>query len=846
MGTSKQLSTIKVMKNFWKTVTLLLTLPLTASAQFGVVQPLHVNGNQFNDPYGNKVVLHGVMDTPNPYFNSWRWGYSANDGAISGCLNYFEKIFTAITDTRQGAYCNLFRLHLDPCWTNDPNKQSTGSETGEANISRFSSSRLEKYMQTVFWPIAQKALNHGMYVIMRPPGVCPQNLRVGDEYQNYLKTVWNIVSRNANVKQNSGVVMLELANEPVHIYNRYGQASATAMRDYFQPVIDVIRANGFNGIILVPGTGWQSNYRDYAQYPVRDNNYGYAVHDYPGWYNTSNTSYDHTRAINSFRDAVPVVTQKPIVITEVDWSPEKPGQGHYDEHGNWVVSNYGTWATANTTKWGYAYKAVLDHFDNISMTLSGTDTYIDVNTYLNTGRVTGAFGNMWEACGAACMYWYSLWAQKDYAHASGGSSSQPSQPSNPQPTPTDLSSSLIPAWTQGDFRPDGWACNDAGEYPASGTANLGPRVMKFTGGGDFEYGFYVRQSDASKTGFIEYGSTQGHLLSLNSFGNYCLTFNTVAWAGAPYVKAEVFTSAGNVIASTIVPCSRSVNKSTAASTAGSDLGYLSFYVLQKGNYSLRFTPVADANGSAGAWLEAVVGNVNLRYMDNPLVFTKANYVNPGWKILDGGNLVETGDAGSGPRIFNFPAGGQFSYGLYVRSSTQSLEDNYAEFGSRWGYGLRFLPGTYTLTYNCAAWTGTPYVKCEVLDEAGNVLGRSITYCSLNLNKNTSVSTANAPQGTVSFRVNTVGNYRLRWTPVANANGDAGYWDEVVIGHIKITQNSGNRISPRITEVDSEATAITDIEEAQQQKDVIYDLTGRKVTTPTKGIVIKNGKKIVIR
>ena len=159
------------MKNFWKTVTLLLTLPLTASAQFGVVQPLHVNGNQFNDPYGNKVVLHGVMDTPNPYFNSWRWGYSANDGAISGCLNYFEKIFTAITDTRQGAYCNLFRLHLDPCWTNDPNKQSTGSETGEANISRFSSSRLEKYMRTVYWPIAQKALNHGLYVIMRPPGV---------------------------------------------------------------------------------------------------------------------------------------------------------------------------------------------------------------------------------------------------------------------------------------------------------------------------------------------------------------------------------------------------------------------------------------------------------------------------------------------------------------------------------------------------------------------------------------------------------------------------------------------------------------------------------------------------
>ena len=830
------------MKHFWKTVTVMLTLPLAAFAQFGVVQPLHVNGNQFNDPYGNKVVLHGVMDTPNPYFNSWRWGYSANDAAVGDCLNYFEKIFTAITDTKQGAYCNLFRLHLDPCWTNDPNKQSTGSETGEANISRFSSSRLEKYMQTVFWPIAQKALNHGMYVIMRPPGVCPQNLRVGDEYQNYLKTVWNIVSRNSNVLQNSGVVMLELANEPVHIYDRYGNTSATAMRDYFQPVIDVIRANGYNGIILVPGTGWQSNYRDYATYPVNDNNYGYAVHDYPGWYNTSNTSYDHATAINSFREAVPVVTSKPIVITEVDWSPENSSQGHYDEHGNWVVGNYGTWATANTTKWGYAYKAVLDHFDNISMTLSGTDCYIDVNTYLNSGKVTGAFNNMWEACGAACMYWYSLWAQKDYAHASGTTvTPEPEQGGSTTPsTPTDLSSSLIPAWTEGGVRPDGWACNDAGEYPASGSASSGPRVMHFTGGGDFEYGFYVRQADASKPGFIEYGSTSGHELTLNSFGNYCLTFNCLAWDGAPYVKAEVFTPSGNVIASTIVECTKSVSKNTAASTSGSAFGYLSFYALHKGTYALRFTPCADANGSAGTWVEAIVGNVNLRYMDNPLVFAKANYVNPGWKILDGGNTVETGDAGSGPRIFNFPAGGQFDYGLYIRSSSTSLDDNYAEFGSRWGYGLRFLPGSYTLTYNCAAWTGNPYVKCEVLDESGNVMGSSITYCSLNLNKNTGASTASAPQGAVSFNINTVGNYRLRWTPVSNANGDAGFWDEAVIGHIKITQNSGSRVrSP-------EVTAVTDVEVETVQDDNYYDLTGRMVKNPTKGIFIRNGKKVIVK
>ena len=35
---------------------------------------LHVDGKWLVDTYGNHVVLHGVMDTPNMYFNGWRWG----------------------------------------------------------------------------------------------------------------------------------------------------------------------------------------------------------------------------------------------------------------------------------------------------------------------------------------------------------------------------------------------------------------------------------------------------------------------------------------------------------------------------------------------------------------------------------------------------------------------------------------------------------------------------------------------------------------------------------------------------------------------------------------------------
>ena len=66
----------------------------------------------------------------------------------------------------KGTYCNIFRLHLERGWTNDPNKKSTGSDTGEANISRFSASRLQKYLDALYLPIAQKTINHGLYVVI--------------------------------------------------------------------------------------------------------------------------------------------------------------------------------------------------------------------------------------------------------------------------------------------------------------------------------------------------------------------------------------------------------------------------------------------------------------------------------------------------------------------------------------------------------------------------------------------------------------------------------------------------------------------------------------------------------
>ena len=175
-------------------IIILMTMMLTTLSWAQGVKPLpslHVEGKWLVDTHGNHVVLHGVMDTPNMYFNGWRWG-SPWDGSNTGynstgatkCKNYFEKLFAGMEESK----CTIFRLHMDPAWTNDPSDsyKYAGSEgqasdaSGEADIKKFNPNRLKTYLKSVYFPLAQKAMNHGMYVVIRPPGVCPHNIKVGD------------------------------------------------------------------------------------------------------------------------------------------------------------------------------------------------------------------------------------------------------------------------------------------------------------------------------------------------------------------------------------------------------------------------------------------------------------------------------------------------------------------------------------------------------------------------------------------------------------------------------------------------------------------------------------------
>ena len=405
-----------------KKLLLSLAMAMMSLAGFAAddLPALHVEGKNLVDANGKTVVLHGVMDTPNRYFNGNRWGtggYNVSD--ITPCLNYFEKMFTAITDKEQGAYCTVFRLHMDPCWTN----YNAPAGTGENNIQYFSETRYKIFLSKLYVKLVEKALAHGLYVIVRPPGVCPKNIKVEDEYQAYLKKVWKLFASNATIQKNAGQVSIELANEPINVLLANGSKSDMALHDFFQPVVDEIRATGFKGIIWVPGAGYQSQYQSYAKYPITDSedNFSYAVHVYSGWYNASDKNCNHNAFIKQFQAQVPVVTSKPIMVTEIDWSPEDPdkaSEGHFNEWGQWTQPNLGSWATASTSKWGLAWKAVHDHFGNIGMTITHPQEYYDIDEYLRSGKVIPGFQNakkhglFEECCGYACMNWYKEWYLK--------------------------------------------------------------------------------------------------------------------------------------------------------------------------------------------------------------------------------------------------------------------------------------------------------------------------------------------------------------------------------------------------------------------------------------------------
>ena len=397
-------------------VVFLLALLFTGGlyAQNTELQALHVEGRYLCTPDGTPINLHGFGQTYSPWFNEqgrgWGWSYNTDD-----CLRYNQGLIDKILDA--GWEMRWLRLHMDPYWSNEPGV----STTGENDISAFRLTRFKKYLDEVFVPMAEYAISHGLYVVMRPPGVCPKDIFIGGEYQKYLLTVWGVVASHEKLRNNPAV-MFELANEPVNIMGTNGtigssgDAHAEACSQFFQAIVDSIRSCGADNILWVPGLGYQSQYAGYVKYPIQGDNIGYAVHCYPGWYGSdseSDTGSAEQGVVTKgagyleFQSGwnaqvAPVAEIAPILITEMDWAPQK-------YNASWGKATTGT---AGGVGFGANFRYIMDRTGNVSwMLFTGPELLAKYDDSLPDGQT---FLTDPEACARPCYRWFKEYADPNW------------------------------------------------------------------------------------------------------------------------------------------------------------------------------------------------------------------------------------------------------------------------------------------------------------------------------------------------------------------------------------------------------------------------------------------------
>lgn len=159
--------------------------------------------------------------------------------------------------------------------------------------------------------------------------------------------------------------------------------------------------------------------------------------------------------------------------------------------------------------------------------------------------------------------------------------------------------------------------------------------------------------------------------------------------------------------------------------------------------------------------------------------TNANTIPEGWFVRFGSEDRPAGSSvGSGSRMFDFAAGGDFTKGLYYR-------EGYAEYGSTEGYALTLEAGKrYDISFNTAMWkdNGTK-TRFEVYTAGADGQAEESVFVKVvdnkpNVNGSTGAVNGSA-QYTFQFYPETSGNFILRWTSSGSETGDPVYMENIL-------------------------------------------------------------------
>ena len=161
----------------------------------------------------------------------------------------------------------------------------------------------------------------------------------------------------------------------------------------------------------------------------------------------------------------------------------------------------------------------------------------------------------------------------------------------------------------------------------------------------------------------------------------------------------------------------------------------------------------------------------------PDYFTATNGggIPEGWyMVYDGEQRFTAQNYGSGANMKTYSDGGEFTRGFYTRTNNNTADQCIVEYGNMEGYELPLKGGkSYTIHYNGMNWKGDTWTKFEILNENDEVLFTQVDKNTGTVNGGQNVVVSGSNSVDIPFTPEADGNYRLKWTPAANANGDLG-------------------------------------------------------------------------
>ena len=151
--------------------------------------------------------------------------------------------------------------------------------------------------------------------------------------------------------------------------------------------------------------------------------------------------------------------------------------------------------------------------------------------------------------------------------------------------------------------------------------------------------------------------------------------------------------------------------------------------------------------------------------------TNANGIPVGYIVnFNGEERTSESSYGSGPRLFDFAAGGDFTKGLYYR-------EGFVEYGRMEDHLVTLKAGkTYNISFTSAMWKDNgPKQTFEILNENEEAVFTQEITNTPNVNGNTSAAVNGATKNEFTFTPEADGNYILKWS--------VGGFNEVLIANV---------------------------------------------------------------